>query len=1101
MTVPVLTMPMLDPGQARARHELPEGLTIAAIVELVLPGLAPTQLARLRIVLADGRGGGWVIPIDRWHQVKPRAGIHVLVRLVPGNDQLKSILLAAVSIAAVALGQFWAPSIVGALGLGTQFTGLVAAGLTAGLTVLGGLLVNALVPTRASGRDAEKPTYAISGWRNSANPGGLVPAVLGRHRIAPTFAAANYTEIVGDDQYVRALFNFGYGPLSITDIRLGETPIGNFTNVEYEIRQGYPSDTPCHLYPQQVLEESLGVELRRDYPRDGNGAPVTGGGAGAEDPVARFSAADINEAAVIIGAPAGMVEYNDQGDPQPLSVDIRIRQRPVGGAWSTVTTLTITGRQSEAFFRIYRWTLPSRGRFEVELTRTTAERTSAQQTDRVVWVALQGFRPEYPINFGKPLALLAMRIKATHQLNGALETVNAIASRIAPDWNGANWVEQETRNPAAAYLFALQGPAATFPEADAGVNLAQLEDWHEYCTAKGLKYDRIHDYEASQWDVLADIAAAGRATPRHDGRKWGVVIDRSGEPIIDHINSANASELTWSRSYFDPPDGFRVQFLDASNDFRSAERVVPWPGGSGDVEVTEQLSLPGKTDPDEIWVEARRRMYELLHRPDRFMATQPGLARRVTRGDRVMGAFDTLEHTTAVQRVRRTHGKLIELTGEVEMIEGEDYACRYRVFDEDDAMTSVLRSVVTKPGRQTVIEVTGAGAMPELDELVHFGIAGSESIALIVTGVEAGENGTAILTAVPEAAIIDTLTDAEVPPAWDGRVGGAIDNDTTAPAAPRVRGVSTRADGFTVLLAPGSGNAVPVATFSVRHRLVGSGSWGPAVNAAAGAGAVTIEGYDPGDDVEWEAQAISPAAVGSAYTATASVEIPTPAPAPGIITSASATPGMGNAALVFATPADSSFEETVIYRGTTNVFANAVEIARLPGLPSSSYSHIDGDATRTNLLSNPGFDSDTAWAKGTGWTIASGKATKGASGGVTTNLSQTVAPAVGKTYRYRLVISGRTLSQVTPGLSGGTTVNGPALTANGTFLGSVVAVAGNNAWRFAGAASFDGSLDDVVLFEQTATCVAQGTHYYFFTAANADGAESAPLAIGPIDII
>lgn len=1108
MSIPVLAMPMFDPGQGRINVELPEGLTLGQMVDLVLAGLSGGQRQRLRVVLTDGLGRFNAIPEINWHRVRPRAGIQVIMRLVPaGDDVLRNVLTIAVSVAAVALGQFWAPAVVGALGPlgGFLGAGVVAAGITIGLTALGGLLINALVPVRdqtGSGRNAERPTFAISGWRNPLTPGAVIPAIMGLHRMAPSFAAGNYTEIVGDDQYVRGLFNAGLGPIAITDLRLGETPLSSFSNVEVEIRQGYAGDEPCQLYPQQVLEENLGVELRRDYPRDSAGAPVTGGGAGAETPISRVSAADIAEAAVIIGFPAGLISFDDQGNEQSLSVQIRLEQRPLGGAWSTVTTLSFTGKQTEGFFRVHRWALPSRGRYEIRLTRVTEERTSTQQSDRSVWVALQGFRPEYPIAFGKPLALVALRIKATHQLNGALDTINLVGSRICLDWDAGteSWIERETRNPASLFRWVLQGSGATYPEPDGALDLPLLAEWHEFCVANGLSYDRIHDFEASQWDVLADIAAAGRATPRHDGRRWGVVIDRAGEPVIDHINAGNARDFTWTRTYFTPPDGFRVSFLDGTNDFRSAERVVPWPGGAGDIEVTQQLSLPGVTDPDQVWIETRRRMYELIYRPDRFTAVQAGSARRVTRGDRIIGAFDTLEHTLAVHRAVRVEGTLIELAGSVRMEAGKTYACRYRVFGEDESMQSVMRSVVLNVGEQGAIVLAGTGPMPEPGELIHFGEAGKESIALIVTGIEAGEDMTSIITAVAEAPEIDALTAAEVPPAWDGRVGGAIANDTTAPATPLVTGIDLHLDGFTALLAPGAGSAVPVASFALQHRLAGNVTWSGPTTAPVGDGAITIGGYDQGDDIEWQVQAISQGGVGSLYTAVATTSIPEPIGAPDQVVSASVTAGLGHTSLVLATPADARIAEVRIYRGNTGTFGTANLVATLLGaLPSSSYGHTDGDATRTNLVLDPEFDTGSPWTLGTDWAVAAGKATK--TPGAATAIEQAISLADTKTYRYRVAISGRTAGEVAISLEGGTPVAGPSFDADAVELGSLVADTGNDTLASTADTDFDGSLDSVILFEQTATCLPQGEHYYFITTANEEGEEGSPFALAPVTVI
>lgn len=1108
--ISVLSMPMFDPGQGRREMQLLEGLTIEAIIGLAIGKLSPGQRARLQVVLADSLGNLMPVIESAWRRVRPHAGIRVILRLAPGNeDLLKPILTIAVTVAAIALGQFWAPAIAGAIGFGGNaiVTGLIAAGLTAGIAAVGGMLINALVPAKTAApgqnsRDAEKPTFAISGWRNGINPGGIVPAPLGRIRIAPSFAAMSYTEIVGDEQYVRALFVGGYGPLAISDIRIGKTPISSFNNVEYEVRQGVPGEEPCRLYPKQVLEESLGVELRRDYPRDSQGAPITGGGAGPEDPVSRYSAADVTEIGIIIGWPAGLVEFNNEGQAVALGVDLRIEQRPANGVWSTVANLNFVGRQTEGFYRAYQWAVPVRGpRYEVRVVRVTPERTSSQQSDRTVWVALQGFRPEYPLNFGKPLALLSMRVRATHQLNGSLDTVNFIADRICPDWDHASgtWVTRATRNPASLYRFVLQGDAATFPEADAGLTLAQLQDWHDFCRVRGLKYDRNHDFEASQFDVLMDIASAGRATPRHDGRKWGLVIDRAGEPIIDHISGVNASDFSWSRTYFRAPDAFRVTFLDETNDYQSAERVVPWPGGAGDIEVTQALQLPGKTDPAEIWRETRRRQYEMMLRPDRFTATQAGAARRVTRGDRVLGAFDTLEHTLAVYRAARVIGQLVSLGGDVTMEAGKSYACRFRVFDEAGNMQSVVRSVVTQAGEHGAILLSGSGAVPAAGEPVHFGLAGKESISLIVTGVEAGENMTSIIHAVAEAPEIEALTDAEIPPAWDGRVGGAIDNDTTAPARPIVRGVELHLDGFSVLLAPNGSSAVPVASFALRHRLVGSPVWSGPIAGAAAAGSLTMGGYDAGDAIQWQAQAISAGGVGSLWTDIAVVTLPVPEGAPNPVVSASATVGLGHVSIVLATPADSRLAEVRIYRGNTGTFGTANLVATLLGaLPGSSYSHVDGDATRVNLVADPNFDTGSPWSFGDGWAVGSGKASK--TPGEETAVEQPIGFVPGRTYRYRVAISDRSHGELTIGLAG-TGSAGDIYTNNGVKLGDVFAIPGDDTLAFTADADFDGAIDSIVVFEQTSTCLPQGTHFYFLTTANAEGAESAPMTLGPMSVI
>jgi hypothetical protein len=163
-------------------------------------------------------------------------------------------------------------------------------------------------------------------------------------------------------------------------------------------------------------------------------------------------------------------------------------------------------------------------------------------------------------------------------------------------------------------------------------------------------------------------------------------------------------------------------------------------------------------------------------------------------------------------------------------------------------------------------------------------------------------------------------------------------------------------------------------------------------------------------------------------------------------------------------------------------------------------SHVDGDAARPNLVAEPDFSASGAnWTLGADWAVAAGKAEK--TPGSASSLSQAVALDDGDTYRFAVTISGRTAGSLTPGFSGGTPVTDPAATANGRLLGGLVAGAGNTTLEFAADVSFDGAVDDVALFKQSPTSVPQGTHYYFMTAANSEGAESAPLALGAVSIV
>ncbi|CAN7256554.1 host specificity protein J [Brucella pseudogrignonensis] len=1100
-TIPVLAAPVIDPGAQRIELEVPFGLTISDIVRATLPGLSPEQYAHVRVALVSDQGSE-IVTNEYWHRIKPRPHVRVVIRVVPAGDKMRSVLAIVVSIAAIALGQIWAPMLINAgLGMGlsvTAWQGII--GLGVGL--IGNLLINALIPVQSADKDKEKPTYAISGWRNNANPDGHVPMVLGKHRMAPPYAATTYTEIVDDIQYIRSLFCFGYGPLTITDTKIGDTATSKYKDIEIQLREGLPTDEPVDLYPTQVLEEQVGAELRRDLPRNEYGEVIEG--PTVISPETRFSASDASEACVILSFPAGLVSINSEGDPKPIQNTIRIRQRLVGvSAWTTVATLRIRVAKLEGFYRSHRWTFPTRGRYEIEVARTNPERDDTRKTDRTVWIVLQSFRPEYPLNFDQPLALAAIRVRATYQLNGALDNFNALVQRRCLDYDRSTgtWIERLTRNPASLYRYALQGPGNANPALDSEIDLDQLADWHNFCRIKGLKYDRIHDFEASLYETLSVIAAAGRASPRHDGVKWGVVIDRPQTLAVDHINPRNSWDFSWSRTYVEPPHAMRVQFLDETNDYQQGERIVPWPGHTGDITVTEQFDIPGKTDPAEIWRETRRRQYEIMHRPDSYTVLQDGPTRVATRGDLVMVSHYIISQVQHAARVAAVRGDLILLDEEIEMVAGTSYGIRFRRVTEANTVgTSIVRTLQTIPGISSSFALTGTGFKPVVGDIVHFGPVEQESFPMIVNYTEAGEEMSTVLSLLDASPIIDELTDAEVPPAWDGRVGAEITSGTEVPAVPVIRAVVSGisgteiANGLQILVAAGSGSTAIIDYFNLYHRLAGSGSWST-IAAPSADGSFDVEGYAAGDTVEFSVEAVSIKGFSGARTTVMTVTIgEDDASIPQALPSESVTVtgGIGVVSLTFATGADDALAVVQLYRAPsgTTLDRGAHKLGTvMPVIPQSSYSRIDGDATRVNLISNASAEE---WTVGEGWTLDGATASKTA--GVASDLSRSGLVLVsGKTYRLRFTLAGRSAGTITPKLDGtGVAVDGPDFNTNGAKIVELSAGADLDTLTFATSDTFDGSISNIVLYEMTSTALPYGSYDYYLEPQNVD------LLPGPI---
>ena len=115
-------------------------------------------------------------------------------------------------------------------------------------------------------------------------------------------------------------------------------------------------------------------------------------------------------------------------------------------------------------------------------------------------------------------------------------------------------------------------------------------------------------------------------------------------------------------------------------------------------------------------------------------------------------------------------------------------------------------------------------------------------------------------------------------------------------------------------------------------------------------------------------------------------------------------------------------------------------------------------ALTTVTVANSGFDADSDWTKGTGWSIGSGVATK--TPGSASSISQTVSLTPGVQYLITWTMT-RSAGTFTPQFKGGTTVAGTSLNTSGTFTENLVAVTGNTTLDLFCDGNFAGTIDDV----------------------------------------
>ena len=304
----------------------------------------------------------------------------------------------------------------------------------------GGLVVNGIAPAPPpppAGNDdeADSPSYFLDTTRNRLRPYSPVPVVFGRHRVVPPLGAEVVTEIVGSMNHLRLIVIWGYGPLEISDLRIGSTPISEF-EARVETREGRPGEKAITIYPDDIHQENFTSSLTH-----------------AASWITHRSAEDADELSVDVSLPRGLASFNARGNRVEHSVILEIQYRKVGGAASwlsatnTQTSMTfaplwitnngdgqvrLRGARTHPIRHGIRWTVPDRGQYDVRVRRVSADETSDRTYSTLVWTTLRTITDREPISFPKDLALSAIDIRATDQLAGVLDEINGIVQSSAP---------------------------------------------------------------------------------------------------------------------------------------------------------------------------------------------------------------------------------------------------------------------------------------------------------------------------------------------------------------------------------------------------------------------------------------------------------------------------------------------------------------------------------------------------------------------------------------------------------------------------------------------------------------------------------------------
>ena len=350
-----------------------------------------------------------------------------------------------------------------------------------------------------------------------------IPVIYGRHLVFPDLAATPWAEHADNDQYLHQLHCIGQGQYDLEQVRIEDTPISSFEEIETEI---VPPGGAVTLFETDVVNapEVAGQELIGANDRE---TAVTTNDAGEEVTtvvgdgwIGPFIANPAGTAATEIGIdvimPRGLYYANDDGSLGNRTIEWEVETRAVddeaAGEWIAVASESVTAAENTPQRKSYRYTVAA-GRYEVRLRRTNDKSGDARAGHVIHWAGLKAFLENTP-EFGA-VTLLAVRMRATDNLSQrSARLVNAIVTRRLPVWNPeAGWSEpQPTRSLAWAFADAAKSRYGAGLD-DTRIDLAALHALDQVWQSRGDRFDAVFDQGLTVWEALTRIARCGRALP------------------------------------------------------------------------------------------------------------------------------------------------------------------------------------------------------------------------------------------------------------------------------------------------------------------------------------------------------------------------------------------------------------------------------------------------------------------------------------------------------------------------------------------------------------------------------------------------------------
>ncbi len=682
---------------------------------------------------------GKMMTFEEAESIFPRSGDMVVIRArVHGGDGGSNPLTVVLMIAVIIASQGTAAAWVG------MMTGTSMAVGSAVILIGGMLLISALVPIKMPSFDESTPdpTYSLSGSANQSRPYEPLPVAFGTVRMYPDHGARPYTTYEESDQKLIQIFNFGLTNPTLSSLKIGDAPLEDFLGVDYEISSGVAGD--LKMFPTNVdtlagadLVANAGVFIERTSSANTTRLVIDISGLnffiGREE--------GLTEARITLTAEYRVAGSADAWSPFFRTWDSLASIIPLVINWTDVGTIDIVNGDKELFRRSYHRTV-AEGQYEVRVklhdladvvyhsqecddegencvatTSYSARGLNAGgMTQILAWDQLKSYQPDTGDYSNQKR--MALEIRANAQLQGVVDSFNAIVSVSIPTWTGAAWVDAVSSNPAWQFLALARG--AFDPSgrriygaglADNRIDIETIKLWAVWCDAKNLKCNIVMTGKMTVIDMMNTVARVGRGAATWSNGLLGIVYDEGNKVAVSMFGMSNIVHDSFKVNYVsnNQTDEIVVAFNNPDIGWsRDTVRTLV-PGVTIPVN-SVTIEIPGITDEAQAAKEANLIAGEQFYRR-RIMTWESDIeGLTVQRGDVAILSHDMTQWDYSGRLVAGPTNDLLTLDREV------DYGSAAYIGVRHPDGTYEVRQVTPFTGQQPTINlVTPLSVVPDDD--------------------------------------------------------------------------------------------------------------------------------------------------------------------------------------------------------------------------------------------------------------------------------------------------------------------------------------------------------------------------------------------------